>query len=101
MKVITAELILQVGSLQFFRAQGIFLFGKPAFYWKFADLKVYYGPFDSLIEAGQDVNQKTQSMSAGPVSLYDAQEKSSTRIVLEQDTKNVIKVNFLLKKRIK
>lgn len=96
-KVVYAELILQVGSLIFMESKSSsFLFGKPLYYWKFRDSTIYYGPFNSLYEAGDNVDQV---MRSGQPDIT-ASAPVATDVITEIPM-NVIKVDFKAKRRIK
>lgn len=99
-KLVTAKLILSVGSLQFMEAEGLYLIGKSAFYWKFANSSTYYGPFNTLMECGMDVDMLMQGgmpTLAAPPQITGAVTDTLTPAEVVD---NVINVDFKNKRRV-
>lgn len=103
-KLVTAKLILQVGSLQFMEAEGLYIFGKSVFYWKFKDSSTYYGPFNTLIECGEHVDEMMRGPgpmpepTKNPLSNIDTPLDNS--LTKEEKPNNLITVDFKSKRRL-
>lgn len=96
-KIVYAQLILQIGSVCFYECKSnTFLFGRPVYYWKFMSSSDYFGPFNTLLEAGSSVDHHVR----GPTQTIATLDVQPT-LSVQQDTKNVIRVDFKAKKRIK
>lgn len=98
--VMTGTLVLKVGSLCFLEAKPFnLLFGKTTYYWKFADSQVYYGPFNTLFDAGQSVDDMMKGGPSPATSQVDSAPSLTENKAEEVDNKNVIQVDFKSRRR--
>lgn len=102
--ILYAEAVLQVGSLVFMEAKSTtFLFGRSIYYWKFKDSSLYYGPFNSLSEAGLSVDEMLRDPK-GAYPTGTVETPSPAPVVSDGSVKeipnNLIKIDFRSKKRI-
>jgi hypothetical protein len=96
-KIVYAELVLQIGSVVFYETKSQnFLFGKPSYYWKYMSSSDYFGPFNSLMEAGQHFDRTIRT----PPSIPATNMVPKGVVQASPPPANVINVDFRTKKRI-
>lgn len=100
-QILHAELVLSVGSLCFFECKSIqFLFGRPTYYWKFRDSTVYYGPFNTLLDAGFNVDALMRMSPEQQATKAAPDGSVQEPVINEEPPKNVIKLDFKTKRRL-
>lgn len=79
-----ANFLFNFGSVYVYEAKSDSLFGKTSlYYWRYKDTASYHGPFKSIMECTRHWEESTRPPPVPP------------------DMSNVIKVDFILKRRIK
>lgn len=77
-----AHFLFSFGTVFIYEAKEDKLFGQTSmYYWRYRDTATYHGPFKTIMECTRDWEE-------------------STRPVAQPDMANVIKVDFIKKKRI-